>query len=385
MKATFKSSVLLLIASVILWSSCKKDEFREIYAGGTPPTLTSTAATLDLRSSDSSTTVIKFNWTDPDYKFSSSSSLAVTYILQIDSSGKNFTNPQAVTSVNIRERSYTGKSFNTLLFALGFTDSLQNYGLDVRVRTSLYLSSTSLTSNTIKIVASPYPIEPPTLYPVPANLFIVGDATAGGWGNPVPVPSQQFTKINNYTFGIITQLNSAGKYLFLPVNGDWAHKYAAASGTASAEGTFNVDAGSDIPTPAVTGLYKIIVNFVTGKYTVTAATAADVAPAGLFIVGDATLGGWNNPVPVPSQQFTKTSNSGFEITVNLTSGRHYLFLPVNGDWAHKYAVADNTISAIKLGGTFIVDSGQDFPSPDVTSNYKIQVEFITKTYKLTKL
>ena len=184
---------------------------------------------------------------------------------------------------------------------------------------------------------------------------------------------------------MVINLVGGAHYLFLPVNGDWGHKYAAANGSVTTDGVFNVDAGSDVPAPAASGLYKIIVNFVTGKYTCTAATAADMPPANLYIVGDATPGGWNNPVPVPSQQFTKVSNAGFEITVTLTAGLHYLYLPVNGDGGHKYAVQDNTIPAIKLGGTFIVDSGQDFPSPDVTSPYKIQAEFITRTYKLTKL
>ena len=384
MKSLLNKLVLICMVSVTILS-CKKEEVKEIYSGGTAPALTSTVATLDLHSSDSLTTVIKFNWTDPKYKFSSTSAPNVTYTLQIDSAGKNFVNPQIFTLVNLSEKSFTGKAFNALLFNMGFTDSLKNYSLDVRIRASLYVTSTLLISNTIKITASPYPIDPVPLYPVPAKLFIVGDATGGGWNNPVPAPGQQFTKVNSYTFGIVTQLTGGAHYLFLPVNGDWGHKYAAANGTVVTDGAFSVDAGSDIPAPATTGMYKIIVNFVTGKYTVTLATPADIPPANLFIVGDATAGGWNNPVPVPSQQFTKTSNAGFEITVSLTAGAHYLFLPVNGDWSHKYAVQDNTIPAIKLGGTFIIDSGQDFPAPDITSNYKIEVEFITRSYKLTKL
>ena len=179
MKSWLNSLVLVTLVSATILS-CKKAEFKEIYSGGTAPVLTSNVNTLDMHSSDSSATVIKFSWTDPNYKFTSSSSLNVTYVLQIDSSGKNFTNPQAITSVNIKEKSFTGKNFNALLFNLGLTDSLKNYSIDVRVKAALYLSNTELISNILKITASPYPIEPVPLYPVPANLFLVGDATPGG-------------------------------------------------------------------------------------------------------------------------------------------------------------------------------------------------------------
>ena len=92
MKSWLNKLLLLCLVSVVFFS-CKKAEFKEIYSGGTAPVLTSTVNTLDMHSSDSSATVIKFSWTDPTYKFTSSSSLNVTYVLQIDSSGKNFVNP----------------------------------------------------------------------------------------------------------------------------------------------------------------------------------------------------------------------------------------------------------------------------------------------------
>src|SRR5207253_5044686 len=50
----------------------------------------------------------------------------------------------------------------------------------------------------------------------------------------------------------------------------------------------------------------------------------------LYIVGSATVGGWNNPVPEPNQQFTKVSETLYEITIPLTGGGSYLMLPVNG-------------------------------------------------------
>ena len=104
-------------------------------------------------------------------------------------------------------------------------------------------------------------------------------------------------------------------------------------------------------------------------------------PAELFIVGGATLGSWNNPVPVPSQQFTLTSPGIFELTVPLTSNQSYLFLPVNGDWGHKYGGNE------KLAGALFADNqvpGSNTPSPDEDGSYKITVDFTTASYKVVK-
>ncbi len=108
-------------------------------------------------------------------------------------------------------------------------------------------------------------------------------------------------------------------------------------------------------------------------------------PNSLFIVGDATPGGWNNPVPVPSQEFTRINSSQFELTINLEGGKEYLFLPVNGDWSHKFATDDPSAEGAKMRGTFRYDASSNFPAPDESGSYKIEVNFVDNTYKLTKL
>ncbi len=51
-------------------------------------------------------------------------------------------------------------------------------------------------------------------------------------------------------------------------------------------------------------------------------------PTSLYIVGDATPSGWNNPVPTPSQQFTQIDQYGnvFALVTQLIGGKQYLFL-----------------------------------------------------------
>jgi hypothetical protein len=216
---------------------------------------------------------------------------------------------------------------------------------------------------------------------VPANLYIVGDATALAWDNtPGLAPKQQFTRLDAVSYGIIINLTAGNGYVFVPVAGNWDHKFGGTSGTG---GTLLADGavpGSNTPAPATTGLYKIIVNFQTNTYTVTPYTGVAV-PNNLYIVGDATAGAWANPVPTPSQQFTQKDNSTFELTVPLTGTGAYLFLPLNGNWDHKFGGTSVN------GGALLADNavpGSNTPGPTVAGNYKIVVNFIRNTYTVTK-
>ncbi|MCB0633039.1 MAG: SusE domain-containing protein [Saprospiraceae bacterium] len=383
------TSIYLLVLVVLLLAGCEKDEVQAIYSGGTAPTLSASASDILMTPADTARTVLSLNWTDPNYTVDGERSThAVNYTVNIDLASNNFTAPKQITVTDQNSLSFTGLALNALMSDLGLEDTTQTYALSAMVTSSLYVNSTALNSNVLGMNIKPFSTKPTAKYPVPDNLYLVGDATVGGWNNPVPEPGQKFTKLDEFTFGGIFQLTGGNKYLFLPVNGDWGHKYASPDGGAagaSESGDFIVDDGQDIPAPATSGLYKIVVDFIRGKYTVTEITQTpDMPPADLFIVGDATAGGWNNPVPVPSQQFTQVSNSGFEITVQLGSG-NYLLLPVNGSWDHKYAIADASVSGASSGGSLVVDSGQDIPAPGESAMYRIFVEFINKTYTVTKL
>jgi hypothetical protein len=104
---------------------------------------------------------------------------------------------------------------------------------------------------------------------------------------------------------------------------------------------------------------------------------AGAIPSNLYIVGDATAGAWNNPVPTPSQQFTQISSGEFVITLPMTGGKSYLFLPVNGSWSHKYG------GASKTGGSLLADNAipsTNTPAPDVSGSYTIDVNFFSGQY-----
>jgi len=227
----------------------------------------------------------------------------------------------------------------------------------------------------------------PSTTVVPSHLYIVGGATAGGWSNPVDTVfngSQEFAQLSAVSFGIVVNLTAGQSYLFLPLNGDWSHKFGGSTdGTATGGGTLLADnavPGSNTPSPVTTGNYLIVVNFANNTYTVTPYNGVMPVPANLYIVGAATAGGWSNPVPA-NQQFTQISTTEFQITLPLTAAQSYLFLPVNGSWNDKYGGTSAT------GGAILFDNavpGSNTPSPAVSGNYLIDVNFATGQYTLTQ-
>ena len=106
----------------------------------------------------------------------------------------------------------------------------------------------------------------------------------------------------------------------------------------------------------------------------------------LYLVGSATAAAWSNPVPTPSQQFTQLSPTLYTITIPLSAGGAYDFLPINGSWAQKYCVNDATIAGLSAGGSFVylTSGGSDIPGPSVAGNYKIVVDFQAGTFTATK-
>ena len=273
---TLISRLFFICATATFFVACKKDEARESFLGGTAPALTASVAnTIPLSFVDKDKFAFSLSWTNPGYQFASGiSSQDVSYTVEIDVTGNNFTGSGKQTLSVSKDL--------TIEFAQGvFNDYLLNQlqlaptvakSIDIRLLASLSSSATKLISNVLKFTVTPYAIPPKVAPPTSGQLFMVGDATSGGWNNPVPTPTQQFTKLSATLFELTIALTGGKEYLFLPVNGDWSHKYAVQDKSASglnSGGDFGYDKNDNFPGPAISGNYKIQVDFQRGKFTVT--------------------------------------------------------------------------------------------------------------------
>lgn len=280
-----KNIFRLLAFSVFLFGigSCEKTENIDYFEGGTEPVLSASTSTVTLEPGLEANTAIVLNWTNPDYKFTTGlSSHDVTYTLEMDTLGANFNSSKKVSSVIAKEftKTYTVNELNSILgndFLLQLNPR-RNYTLELRVISSIG-SSVKLISNVISFTTKPFQPPPKVTPPSTDALYIVGNATPGGdahgWDNPVPVPSQRFTKINTTLYEIIIPLIGGKEFLLLPLNGDWGNKYACQATAAQPGngGDFGYNGGNpfwnaNFPAPAESATYKISVDFQLGKYTV---------------------------------------------------------------------------------------------------------------------
>jgi hypothetical protein len=272
MKTILRLNTIILLASLV-FSGCEKDEAKVTIDGGTPPVLT-LAEAAEVTYANADQQALTLNWTNPNYTFNTGvSSMDVNYNIEIDTVGANFTSPnKKVISV--------AKNLTYSIKVSDMNDIMQNqlnlapsipHTLEIRVVSSLTNSSEQLASNSVSYIATPYVIPPKVNPPASGELYLVGSATAGGWDNPVPTPSQQFTKIDDLHFTLTVSLIGGQEYLFLPVNGDWSHKYACKNKAVQplTGGDFGADLSDNFPGPATDGTYKIDVDFQKGKYTVT--------------------------------------------------------------------------------------------------------------------
>lgn len=254
--------------------SCKKEENQIFYEGGTAPVLAANKTTIPLSFGNKDIEAVKFTWTNPNYKFTTGlSSQDVSYALEIDTTNSNFTNPsrKIITlakdlSVTMTQGELNDYLVNQLLLKTG-----QTHNVEIRVTSSIK-SQVPLVSNVLKYVLTPFALPPKVTPPTTNKLYLVGSATPGGWNNPVPVPTQEFTQVSPTFYQINSIALSAGNsYLFLPLNGDWGVKFGAIG--ANNSNNVNEDdfrqGGGDLLAPAVSGNYKIEVDFQRGKFKLT--------------------------------------------------------------------------------------------------------------------
>ena len=275
----FTTRILTMLAiTAFLFASCKKEESQVKYIDATKPVLTSSLASagkIVLKEDNQLELAFKLNWTNPNYQFSTGvSSQPVNYTIEIDTSGSNFTNPDR-SKVDIStdlSRNITIGDFNKYLVSNIKLKAEVEHNVEIRVVATLGSGGAMVVSNTIAYKVTPYPVVKIPL-PSSGDLFLVGDASPGGWSNPVATPSQQFTKISSTKYQITIALNADKKFLLLPENGSWGKKYAVENDGLTdlwkgGELKLFTSGGKDIPGPPVSGNYTITVDFQEGIFTV---------------------------------------------------------------------------------------------------------------------
>jgi starch-binding outer membrane protein SusE/F len=262
-------------AALLVLSGCKKEENRIFFEGGTAPVLTANTTAAVLAPGLEDQTAIVFNWTNPEYRFTTGiSSQDVSYTLELDTVGANFgsKNKYVTTVSKDLSKSFTVSEINNIMGNTMLLKTGRQYNFETKITASIGSSAAvPLTSAPFRFTATPFTPPPKVELPTTGKLYLVGDASPGGWNNPVPTPSQEFTKVSNTMYEITVALSGGKSLLFLPLNGDWGDKYgwAGSNNGNIPEGDNLRRGGGDIKVPAASGNYKISVDFQLGKFTIT--------------------------------------------------------------------------------------------------------------------
>ncbi len=270
--------VSIFLCLFIFLFSCKKEENKVFFQGGTAPVLTASSTEdmiLDSTNAANRLAII-FNWTNPDYKFNTGvSSQSVTYLLQVDTVGANFTNPKKheVAIANDLRYAPSVKEFNAIFNKMELKADMQ-HDIQFRIKATLVNgTATDIYSDVITIKITPY-LDVAVPVPDDGTLWAIGNAFASGWDNPMVAPyntTQQFTKVSETLYELTVNFVGGGTFKLIQQQGNWDTQYRPkpTDVVPFSEGDFekrNSDPGWNGPASA--GKYKITVNFITGKYKV---------------------------------------------------------------------------------------------------------------------
>lgn len=225
--------------------------------------------------------------------------------------------------------------------------------------------------------------------PTGGDLWLLGDATNGGWTNSADNITfkygQKFSKISEILYELYVEFKGGGGYKLIQEIGNWANSYHPLDGATSGSGGFELkNADPAFAGPTTAGIYKVTVNFQTGTYTVVASGPKVPKPTDgtLWAIGDATNGGWDNSASntqfAVNQKFTKENDYHYTLDIDLKSSGGYKLIQTIGVWETQYHAL--TGGTWNYGDFEKANADPTFPAPPTAGKYRIHINFVNGKY-----
>jgi hypothetical protein len=213
-----KNVLKIILTAVILtgfFTACNKidnlsnEDALPVYQLGASPVLSSSISTVAPTLADTGRAVVSFSWTNPKY---SNDSATTKYILEIDSTGKNFAKENTKTIIGALNTPISGRELNGILMNLGFKLGVAQ-SIDVRLISSYSNNNERYMSNIVKVTVTPF-ADPSVLTSANASvtLSLPNAALPSNSFNWSPAFKDGYTGITTYTL----QYDSAGKNFVAP-------------------------------------------------------------------------------------------------------------------------------------------------------------------------
>ena len=329
MKATFKSSLLLLIASATFFTSCKKDEVQAVLAPGGSVNLASSQLTLVLTQANAANTASAFTWGKADFGYPA----GITYTLQFCKGGTNFATA-TTTGINMDTklaRTFTIGDLNAKMQDIIPYGSAQQ--VQARIKADVGSGVASIFSNVLSLTITSY--RDIVNYNFPQALFIAGNYQ--GWSpSTAPKIVDKFasgTTGSGYD-GYINFTNAAPEFKIVK-GPDWSFgDFGASSSTVLTNG------GSNLTLSNGAGVYRL-----TASTSGLTWSATKITTWG--IIGSATPLDWGASTPMTFN----AADGTWTITTNLTGGAgKEMKFRANNDWGINFGDNNPADNKPEYGG-----------------------------------
>jgi Zn/Cd-binding protein ZinT len=336
--------------------ACEKDENKTIILENPQAATIGTMPSFDDFNLDNADNELIFSWTSADFGFSSST----TYILEIDSASKNFSNPIEILSTQELTCTITIGDFNQALLDAGYDEYDISHSMQMRV-------VATISSNVDSVYSTPSDFNVAIYATVFPPIYMCGAAT-GGWDWNSDVEMRSITPkvyqtiahfINNETFRFFAQRD------WSPTSYNYPY---FTSGTIDSKLEDAGDGDNNFRFIGTTGYYDITCDMKTLTITMTA-----VDEPVMYMTGGA-LGGWDWTTNYV--QMTWISNGIFEATTEFINGETFRFF-AQADWSptsYNYPYfADGEVDPLFEDA---LDGDNNFRFIGTTGNYTITLNLL---------
>ncbi len=254
MKKSLTQALGFCAALLLLVSSCKKDEVRTVIQPGAAPTLTASTNSLVLQQANSTKSAATYTWTPVSFGYQA----VVSYTLQFDKKGGDFSAPISFDAGTSTTKTLTVADLNSVYQAKGLIDASATpvaTPVDVRVVASVGASAPQVASAASTFTGTPY-----SYCEQPAKAWSIIGPAGKGWSTDVVMTYDCVAKTFSYTGPL-----NADEFKFR-YGADWT---ANLGGTSSTGGALTQN-GDNLKI-ATAGTYTIVlsatVDATTGKST----------------------------------------------------------------------------------------------------------------------
>jgi len=273
--------IFSLLFLLFVTSSCDNNEM-ELNKGNTPLEISASTTDVVFEINSPDKQAVAFDWTTGT---NNGTGAAISYVFQLDIAGNGFQSGLSEDlGKNVRTRAFSMEELNSLILDTFGKTVGTKVSLEARVIATVHTPTpTTDTTEVILISATPYK-------PITKTLYLIGDATPNGWDTG---KATALTVNSGETGGFLWSGKlTPGKFKFITTLGQFTPSYNKGvtdtqlyfreNDQDPLDGQFEITEG---------GNYRILLNLL--NLTITIEKSAGAPYSQLWLLGDATAGGWD--------------------------------------------------------------------------------------------